>query len=152
MAYEVKYSDLKGTIADFPIEVVQRMVDLSDAQDRWSDERGMDTFQTNAASAGKGGFHWRDKVICQKKFDVFFNVYPSKYCGKIVYIETDGSNSKHAIDILYNHTNLRSCLGRSKLSGIYYMEVNQTRKTTPRFAMKGTSKYNEIVKNGVKIG
>lgn len=161
MAYEVKYSDLKGYIANFPIEIVQRMVDLSNEQGRWEEEVGMQTFQTSACSAGQNGFHWEstpeghlfwDKVVGSKNFKVFFKMYPSKYCGKIVYVEVDGSGSKSAIDILNNYTNLRSCLGRSKLSGIYYMEVNQTRKTKPRFAMKGTSKYNEIVENGVKIG
>lgn len=161
MAYEVKYSDLKGDIADFPIEVVQRMVDLSNGQGRWEDERGMITFQENACSAGPNGLHWSEtpeghgfwrRVIIQKNFKVFFRVYPSKYCDRIIYIEVDGSNSKHAIDVLYRYTDLRSCLGRSKLSGIYYMGVNPARTTKPQFAMKGTSKYNEIVKNGVKIG
>lgn len=161
MAYKVKYSDLKGDIADFPIEIVQRMVDLSNEQGKWTEERGMETFQASASACGYNGFHWTEtleghdfweKVIGDKKFKVFFKTYPSKYCGKIVYIESDGSESKSAIDILYHYTNLRSCLGRSKLSGIYYMEVNQTRTTKPRFAMEGTSKYNEIVKSGVKIG
>lgn len=160
MAYEVKYSDLKGDIADFPIEVVQRMVDLSNTQGRWLDERGMATFQTDVCSAGYNGLHWSEtpeghtfweRVIGKKKFNIFFKLYPSKYCGKMVYVEVDGSNSRHAIDILYHYTSLRSCIGRSKLSGIYYMEVNQTRKTKPRFAMKGTSKYDEIVENGTKI-
>lgn len=161
MAYEVKYSDLKGDIAKFPIEVVQRMVDLSNEQGRWSEERGIETLQTYVCSAGYGVFRWAEtpegevfwsKVITGKNFKLFFRRYPSKYCGNIVYIEVDGSNSKLAIDILYRYTNLLSCLGRSNLSGIYYMDVNYTRTTTPRFAMKGTSKYNEIVKNGVKIG
>lgn len=160
MGYKVKYSDLKGDIASFPIEIVQRMVDSSNAQGRWVDEIGMDTFQSNACSGGLNGFRWSEtpeghtfweKVIGLKRFRVFFKMYPSKYCGKMVYIEADGSDSRHAVDILYHYTDLRSCLGRSKLSGIYYIEVNQSRKTTPRFAMKGTSKYNEVVENGVKI-
>ena len=58
MAYEVKYSDLIGDIADFPIEVVQRMVDLSHEQRKWDVARGMATFQTNVCSAGYCGFSW----------------------------------------------------------------------------------------------
>jgi hypothetical protein len=161
MAYEVRCSDLKGDIADFPIEVVQRMVDLSNEQERWAEELGMVTFQTNVYSSGNNGFNWSQssegldfwhRVIAKKDFKAFFKMYPSKYCGKMIYVESDGSESKSVINTLYHYTNLRSCLGRSKLSGIYYMEVNQAKKTKPRFAMKGTSKYNEIVKNGVKIG
>lgn len=56
--YTVKYSDLIGDISEFPIEIVQKMVERSTEQRKWDDAIGMSTFQENVSSAGSSGFRW----------------------------------------------------------------------------------------------
>ena len=78
--YKVTEKDIKGDIKDFPIEVVQRMVDCQ-------------LEQYNKACIGvlqgekTGGFEWRKtkegldfwhKVIEHKNFNIFFKKYPKQ--------------------------------------------------------------------------
>ena len=81
--YKVKKEDLIGEIKDFPIEVVQKMVDYQVEQGNKAD---ITVFQIrNYASISLGGFSWSntvegfnfwDDVINDKEFDLFFNKYP----------------------------------------------------------------------------
>ena len=78
--YKVKKEDLIGEIKDFPIEVVQKMVDCQVEQWYKAD--------VTAFQIGKiAGFLWRDSedgqefwesVILDMNFDVFFKKYPKK--------------------------------------------------------------------------
>lgn len=83
MNYKVKESDLIGEIKDFPIEVVQKMVDYQVEQ---GNEADVEAFQQ---SRDRGrldkGFKWKKtpegydfwvKVIERKNFDLFFEKYP----------------------------------------------------------------------------
>lgn len=83
--YIVKPEDLKGEIANFPIEVVQRMVDCQVEQGNKADVR---VFQLRKLTRFKyGGFDW-DKttegdsfwlhIICNKTFNLFFEKYLQK--------------------------------------------------------------------------
>lgn len=80
MRYIVKPEDLKGEIADFPIEVVQRMVDYQLKQFGIAD---ISIFQSRSTSGFKwfatdeGHDFWAD-VIKRGKFDLFFERYPPK--------------------------------------------------------------------------
>lgn len=80
MRYIVKPEDLKGRIADFPIEVVQRMVDCQVEQ---REEADVSIFQTNEYAvfewikSVEGEQFWHG-VIMDKKFDLFFQRYPKK--------------------------------------------------------------------------
>ena len=158
--YIVQYSDLIGSLTEFPIEVVQKMVERSTEQERWDDNIGMSRFQTNIASSGYGGFNWRatseghpfwSKVIEHKRFDLFFDLYPSKYLGKTIYIETDGANNKEQLSKIKNYTTEASCYGKSKLSGVYYLDVKEMRKGNIKFAMFGTKRYRDTISSGVNI-
>ena len=159
MAYEVKYSDLKGDIEKFPIEVVQRMVDLSNYQGRWSDERGMETFQTNVCSAGYNGLLWRetpeghtfwDKVISDRKWDGFYKVYPELFGDKI----------RYAI-VKNGYGGIPECIWRyvgedhgfaekSKDGDIYFVE-NVGGKVKVKFAIKDSPRYKRVIANGTEI-
>lgn len=81
--YQVKQKDLKGDIAGFLIEVVQRMVDCQVEQ---SNEANVAAFQRDkGCTCSFKGFDW-DKteegfnfwlaVINRKNFDLFFEKYP----------------------------------------------------------------------------
>ena len=81
--YKVKKSDLKGQIKDFPIEVVQKMVEKQVHQGHKADVK---VFQVNADSCWdgfewartiEGDSFWRN-VICQADFPLFFEKYPKK--------------------------------------------------------------------------
>lgn len=81
--YIVKPEDLKGEIEDFPIEVVQRMVDY---QVKQGNKANVSVFQLHKSMLFKGGgFHWDEtiegkqfwgRVILDEDFDLFFNRYP----------------------------------------------------------------------------
>lgn len=158
--YIVQYSDLVGGVSEFPIEIVQKMVERSTEQERWDDNIGMRTFQTNITSSGYGGFNWRatseghtfwSRVIEHKRFDLFFDLYPCKYLGKTIYIKTDGTNNKEQLSKIKNHTSASSCCGESRLNGIYYLDVVESRNGNIKFAMFGTKRYNDTILSGINI-
>lgn len=83
--YKVKEEDLIGDIKNFPIEVVQKMVDYQVEQEN---EANVNVFQGfSPAGYFKAGFIWSqtvegesfwDNVICNERFDLFFERYPKK--------------------------------------------------------------------------
>lgn len=83
MEYKVTEKDLIGDIKDFPIEVVQKMVDYQVEQ---GNEAYVTVFQTDRLEyRGHGGFNWDKtkegldfwhKVIEHKDFNLFFHKYP----------------------------------------------------------------------------
>lgn len=95
--YKVTEKDLKGELKDFPIEIVQRMVDLQHEQGlRFL---GVGTMQKYRL----GGFFWNKtpegtdfwhKVIVDKNFDEFFNRYPAQNTEK----EQSPDNPDEALD------------------------------------------------------
>lgn len=158
--YIVQYSDLIGSLTEFPIEIVQKMVERSTEQGRWDDNIGMRRFQTDITSSGYGGFNWREtserhpfwsNVIEHKRFDLFFDKYPCKYLGKIIYIETDGTNNKEQLSKIKNYTSASSCYGESRLNGIYYLDVVEARNGNIKFAMFGTKRYRDTISSGINI-
>lgn len=158
--YIVQYSDLIGNITEFPIEIVQKMVERSTEQKCWSDDVGMRTFQINVTSSGCGGFCWGatpeghyfwNRVIEYKRFDLFFERYPCKYLGKTIYIETDGTNNREQLSKIGNYTIASSCCGESTLKGVYYLDVVEVRRGKIKFAMFGTKRYNDTILSGINI-
>lgn len=79
----ITQKDLIGDIKDFPIEVVEKMIERQVEQGNKADVR---VFQkTCLASRSEGGFSWYDtiegwefwnEVILDKNFDLFFAKYP----------------------------------------------------------------------------
>lgn len=85
MKYQVKQTDLKGKIAKFPIEVVEKMVE---EQRQQGNGRNVNVFQTKVtADVEEGGFSWGssadgylfwESVILDNNFDAFFAKYPKQ--------------------------------------------------------------------------
>ena len=81
MNYVVKESDLIGDIEDFPIEVVQKMVDYQYDKRHVCD---VGVFQQSADAATYGfiwsetseGWDFWNDVINKKQFYKFFDLYP----------------------------------------------------------------------------
>lgn len=84
--HKVTEKDLIGDIKDFPIEVVQKMVD---EQVRQGNPADVSVFQDDKRQGrSSGGFYWEetteghgfwDEVISLKNFDLFFDKYPKKH-------------------------------------------------------------------------
>lgn len=111
--YKVKKSDLKGDIKDFPIEIVQRMVDYQYEQTGKYNVSLFQDCKTSDKHAGcftwgntaEGHLFW-SKVINYKEFDVFFKKYPKtmkKKSTNLVYIVGTVQNAKYIIPTLENY-------------------------------------------------
>lgn len=128
--YKVEQSDLIGAIKDFPIEVVQKMVEEQIKQGYSAD---VSVFQKGATFGMEdGGFEWIetedgydfwDDVIGMGNYDLFFKKYPKK--PNLVYIVGD---SEVGIDIIktlekYGGINEHNLRGDSD-GCVYYIEPN----------------------------
>ena len=81
--YKVKHSDLIGEVKDFPIEVVQKMVERQVEQ---GNKENVTSFQICAIEDWHGGgFEWKNtkegqsfwyEILIEKHFDFFFKKYP----------------------------------------------------------------------------
>lgn len=83
MEYKVTEKDLIGEIKDFPIEVVQKMIERQVEQGNKPD---VTVFQKNSCAIKKqNGFSWGEtiegetfwsSILYYNSFDVFFQKYP----------------------------------------------------------------------------
>ena len=100
----VEQSDLVGDIKEFPIEVVQEMVN---EQVRQGNNADVEVLTKNVgASMNNGGFDWCraimgfnfwDNVIYRENFDTFFQKYPknkNEYISKIMKKEEKKTEKK----------------------------------------------------------
>ena len=128
--FKVEPSDLVGDIKDFPIEVVEKMIE---EQVRQGNFLNVEVFQKNRnANAKEGGFDWSVsedetpfwiEVIDGVNFELFFERYPKK--AKLVYIVGDSEIGRDIIKALekYGGINRHGYNGCSN-SNLYYIEPN----------------------------
>lgn len=105
METKVTKKDLIGDLKNFPIEVVEKMLQK---QYKQVNKKDITVFQTYKCSGKEyGGFRWEDTiegldfwsdVICQENFDRFFNIYPK--LSKKVYIHGDDKLYENVIKTL----------------------------------------------------
>ena len=128
--YKVKQTDLIGAIEDFPIEVVQKMVE---EQVKQGNEPDVTLFQNDATcDVFNGGFTWEntndgdefwDAVIVYGNFDLFFERYAKE--TNLVYIVGDSEVGMDIIKTLekYGGINFYNYDGSSD-GCVYYIEPN----------------------------
>lgn len=131
--FKVEQSDLVGAIKDFPIEVVEKMIDEQVKQGCRADVKVFQKFP--AAGISENGFDWSvaedgydfwEKVIGESNFELFFEKYPKK--PNLAYIVGD---SKIGMDIIkalekYGGINRHGYNGSSD-NNLYYIEpINNT--------------------------
>lgn len=102
--FKVEQSDLVGNIKDFPIEVVEKMIE---EQVKQGNCPNVELFQKFAnADVSDDGFTWGNtedgddfwmEVIDECNFDLFFKKYPKKNKANLVYIVGD---SEIGMDII----------------------------------------------------
>ena len=90
--YKVTKEDLKGQIGNFPIEVVQKMIERQVEQ---GNEADVTVFQTDRCNIVEhGGFDWDEtiegftfwsKVADYKELEIFFQKYPKQVGTRVYY-------------------------------------------------------------------
>ena len=130
--YKVKQTDLIGAIEDFPIEVVQKMVE---EQVKQGNEPDVTSFQNDATcEVSNGGFTWEKTndgeefwfdVIVYGNYDLFFEKYPEKNNTNLVYIVGDSEIGMDIIKTLekYGGINEHNYKGERN-DVVYYIEPN----------------------------
>ena len=128
--FKVEKSDLVDGIKDFPIELVEKMIEEQVKQGNKADA---EVFQKNASTdAEDGGFDWDktdndidfwQEVIGEGNFDLFFEKYPKK--AKLVYIAGDSEIGMDIIKTLekYGGINEHNYKG-DRDDVVYYIEPN----------------------------
>lgn len=132
MNFKVEQSDLVGQIEDFPLEVVQKMIE---EQVRQGNKANVSVFQKVCiASKSQGGFDWENAidgdtfwqvVISTQEFDVFFEKYPKKKNTNLVYIIGDSEIGMDIIKTLekYGGINEHNFEGNRE-DCVYYIDPN----------------------------
>ena len=162
--YKVEKRDLVKDIQDFPIEVVQKMLEY---QVKQGNKEDISVFQNRAiASKLTNGFYWRDTeegmkfwniVINKKKFDIFFDKYPKQPTEqtnfKYLYIKCTSKDAKDIIKTLqkYGGRNTTDLQGRvtKPYQSLYCIDQYQN----IRFVMNdwNPNLYELILKEGKEI-
>jgi hypothetical protein len=134
--FEINKNHLVGKIADFPMEVVERMV-YEQINQRQKPNPTVFAMKTSAAP-GEGGFSWAatedgyafwEKVISKKDWDLFFSKYPKKTVvyenKKKVYAVGNHKNRRKVISTLIDHggINKLNYTGDCE-TWLYYIEPN----------------------------
>lgn len=130
--FKVEQSDLVGDIKDFPIEVVEKMIE---EQVKQGNCPNVEVFQNYvSADDDDDGFSWCNtddgndfwlKVIDEGNFDLFFEKYPKKNNTNLVYIVGDSEVGRDIIKTLekYGGINEHDYEGGCN-NGIYYIDPN----------------------------
>ena len=130
--FKVEQSDLVGNIKDFPIEVVEKMIE---EQVKQGNRPNVNVFQDYVtADAVDGGFSWCNtddgndfwlEVIDECNFDLFFEKYPKKNTPNLVYIAGDSEIGMDIIKTLekYGGINEHNYKGERN-DAVYYIEPN----------------------------
>jgi hypothetical protein len=128
--FNVEKSDLVGGIENFPIEVVEKMIEEQVRQDNIPN---VEVFQKCATlDDDDGGFTWKNtkdgekfwkEVIVENNFDLFFKKYRKK--PNLVYIIGDSEIGMDIIKTLekYGGVNTHNYKGDSD-GTLYYIEPN----------------------------
>jgi hypothetical protein len=131
LTYKVNQEDLVEQLLEFPIEVVQKMVERQVEQGNKPD---VTIFQKDCrATKLGGGFTWASaiegdgfwyKVITLGMFDLFFKRYPKVSTSKKVYIWGHSSKGYKVIEALKERGGLDSGIGYggNRTDGIYYID------------------------------
>lgn len=129
--YKVKQEDLVGQISNFPIEVVQKMVERQVEQGNKPD---VTIFQkVCCAPRCNGGFTWESTieggdfwsiVIASGMFDEFFKRYPKGSPSKKVYIWGHSTKGNKVIEALKERGGIERMIGYAgdRTDGIYYID------------------------------
>ena len=151
--FKVEQSDLVGDIKDFPIEVVEKMIEEQVKQGNCPNVKVFQNYVT--ADVDDDGFSWWNtddgndfwlEVVGDGNFDLFFEKYPKKNKPNLVYIVGDSEIGKDIIKTLekyggINEHRYNGCCNDS----IYYIDPNNNLIEMCCFSCKGDEKLYEVL-------
>lgn len=151
--FKVEQSDLVGNIKDFPIEVVEKMIEEQVKQGNCPNVKVFQNYVT--ADVDDDGFSWWNtddgndfwlEVVGDGNFDLFFEKYPKKNNTNLVYIVGDSEIGKDIIKTLekyggINEHRYNGCCNDS----IYYIDPNNNLIEMCCFSCKGDEKLYEVL-------
>ena len=127
MEIKIIKADLIGELENFPIKVVEKMLQRQYEQVGKID---ISIFQKyNRSDIQKGGFHWADTieghgfwygVIVEEKFNMFFTRYPE--LSKNVYIRGDVLNGKNVIKELESRGGINKFDYSGTANALYFID------------------------------
>lgn len=153
---KVVESDIYGAIKGFPLEVVQKMVELTIKEEHTVIEEALKILRNTPCSGftwaetAEGNLFWH-KVIARHEWWRFYERYPVNLSSPIRYAVVkelcDGCFPEEIVGYLGDYTPLS---GRGKSGDIYfaYPSIGGFRVG---FAIKGSPRYKKIIKDGVKL-
>ena len=151
--FKVEQSDLVGDIKDFPIEVVEKIIEQQVKQGNCPN---VEVFQKyGSADVSDDGFTWGNtddgddfwmEVVGDGNFDLFFEKYPKKNNTNLVYIVGDSEIGMDIIKTLekyggINEHRYNGCCNDS----IYYIDPNNNLIEMCCFSCKGDEKLYEVL-------
>lgn len=127
METKITKKDLIGELENFPIEVVEKMLERQYEQVNKID---ISVFQKYSRSdIQRGGFHWADtieghgfwySVINEEKFDIFFKYYPK--LSNNVYIHGNKDNGEEVIKELENRGGINKYDYAGNADALYFID------------------------------
>ena len=155
METKVTQKDLIGDLKNFPIEVVEKMLERQYEQVNKTDIAVFQKYKD--ADTRLDGFQWKDtiegrdfwdKVISYENFDVFFERYPK--LPKNVYISGDDKLYENVIKTLERRggINAKGLLGNSNCA-VYYIDPKTN--YIERCTQSSEKLYNVITSTFEKI-
>ena len=154
MEIKVTKKDLIGDLKNFPIEVVEKMLQK---QYKQVDKMDITVFQNNKdADRCYKGFRWSDTieghefwnaVIREERFDVFFERYPK--VSKNVYIRGNRDNGEEVIEELQRRGGINKYDYTGTADALYFIDpvtnyINMASKIEGAFQNILKTYYTEI--------
>lgn len=149
--FKVEQSDLVGNIKDFPIEVVEKMIE---EQVKQGNRPNVKVFQHFIiADVDDGGFTWVEtddgtefwqEVIGEDNFDLFFEKYPKKNKPNLVYIIGDRENGMNIIKTLEKYGGINRFNYDGNSDGLLYY-INPNNNTIEACCMDTEKKLYEVL-------
>jgi hypothetical protein len=153
---EISKSDIYGDIKGFPLEVVQKMVELTMKEKHVNLEEALQILRNSAwrgftwAETNEGNMFWY-KVINRHEWWRFYERYPVNLSSPIRYAvvkeDSDGCFPEEIFGYLGDVPQLS---GKGKIGDIYfaYPSIYGFRVG---FAIKDSPRYKRIIKNGIEL-
>ena len=153
---KVNKSDIYGAIEGFPLEVVQKMVELTIEEEHTDFEGALKILRKTSwagftwSETDEGSYFWY-KVVDHHEWWRFFKRYPVNLSSPIRYAVVkecgDGCFPEEIVGYLGDIPQLA---GNGKSGDIYfaYPSIDGFRVG---FAIKGSPRYKRIIKNGIEL-
>lgn len=154
MKYIVKRKDIKGAIDGYPIEIIQAAVDrgVENGGDAELVIRGLQ-FSTSSgfswAATPEGNRFW-SRVMCERKFNIFFKRYPREFVDGVHYFVID-RDGRYWIDVAKTFLGERPRFAFKGHSGDLFYIFKHGNNTITGFALKDSTRYRWAIENGTEI-